>query len=181
LEHSLKYNEKEFYMEALCLCTISLLGGAMTRITISVHINQPPDVVTGALMEPENFVQWTSNLERFEVVKGEAGEAGALARLHYVEQGRSYVMEDFLEYVEPGRKYVSRVTGNGMRIRVETLIDPLDDGTQMTLTWSGTSDNWLAKLLLPFLRGQIKRYALVDLETFKSLVETHGVRFSSGT
>ena len=151
----------------------------MTKFTISVHINQPPDIVDKALAEPENFVHWTSNLERFEVVKGGPGEVGSIARLHYVEQGRSYVMEDILEYCEPGKLYRSRVTGNGMHVKVETLLEPLNGETQMSLTWSGTSDNWIAKLLLPFLRGQIKRHALSDLEKFKTLVETQGVHFSS--
>ncbi len=149
----------------------------MTRFTISIHINRPPDVVTGALMEPDNFIHWTSNLERFEVVSGEAGDAGATALLHYVEQGQSYVMEDYLEYVEPGRKYVSRVSGNGMHIRAETLLEASNDGTKMTLSWSGTSDHLLAKLLFPFLRRQMIRHAQADLDKFKSLVETYGIHF----
>lgn len=132
-------------------------------------------------MEPENFVHWTSNLEKFEVVNGESGEAGATARLHYVEHGQSYVMEDFLEYVEPGRKYISRVSGNGMHIRTETLIEPSGSGTEMTLSWSGTSDYLLAKLLFPFLRKRMIRHAQTDLDTFKTLVETHGIHFPTGT
>jgi hypothetical protein len=150
----------------------------MTRFTISTHINRPPDVVNGALMVPENFVHLTSNLEKFEVVSGNAGEAGATAHLHYVEQGQSYMMEDYLEYIEPGRKYISRVTGNGMHIRTETLLEPSNGGTHMALTWSGTSDYLLAKLLFPFLRRRMIRHAQADLDTFKALVETHGVRFS---
>jgi hypothetical protein len=45
-----------------------------------------------------------ANLEKFEVIKGKIGEIGSIARFHYYEKGRSYIVEDRLEYYEPGKK-----------------------------------------------------------------------------
>ena len=149
----------------------------MTTFKISIHINKPPEIIVKALMRPENAVYWTSDLEKFEVVKGRPGEVGAIAHLHYNEKGRSYIMEDVLEYSEPGRKYVSRVSGGGMNIRVETTINTIIDGTEMTMTWSGKSDKLFMRVLLPFLRKVMIRRAKVDLDKFKTLVETYGADF----
>lgn len=144
---------------------------------ISINIDQPAEIVNQALIEPENALQWTSDLEKFEVVKGEPGLTGSIAHLHYRQGGRSYIMEDVLEYAEPGRRYVSRVSGGGMVARVETTIEPSASRTELTILWSGTSKSILAKLLFPFLRGTMIRRARSDLETFKNLVEAHGAHF----
>ena len=144
---------------------------------ISINIDQPAEIVNQALIEPENALQWTSDLEKFEVVKGEPGLTGSIAHLHYRQGGRSYIMEDVLEYAEPGRRYVSRVSGGGMVARVETTIEPSASRTELTVFWSGTSKSIIAKLFFPFLRGMMIRRARSDLETFKNLVETHGVHF----
>jgi len=149
----------------------------MTSFKTTIRINQPAEVIDQAFMDPANALHWTSDLERFEVVKGKPGEAGAIARLHYSQKGRTHVMEDVLESCEPGRRYVSRVSGGGMIARVETVLSPSAGGTDVTMIWSGTSESFVARLLLPFLRGMIKRRARADLEKFKSLVEAHGASF----
>lgn len=148
---------------------------------ISININQPADIVNQALMVPENAPLWTSDLEKFEVVKGEPGLTGSIAHLHYRQGGRSYIMEEVMEYAEPGRRYVSRVSGGGMVARVETTIEPSASRTELTVFWSGTSKSIISKLFFPFLRGMMIRRARSDLETFKDLVETHGVHFSQKT
>jgi hypothetical protein len=153
----------------------------MTKFEINITINQPPDIVDKAFMEPGNAVQWTSGLVKFEVVKGKPGEIGAIAHLHYLEKGRSHIMEDVLEYCEPGKRYVSRVSGGGMNARVETILNPTDHGTDVIMFWSGTSNSFYVRLILPFLRGMIMRRAKADLRTFKSLVEVHGVHFPEKT
>lgn len=149
----------------------------MPKFKVSVEINQPPDVIDRALEDPDNMVQWTSDLEWFEVVEGRQGEAGAVGRAHYTQRGKPYIMEDVLEYCVPGKKYVSRVSGGGMTARVETLLSPTEEGTEMSISWSGGSRSFPGRLILPLMGPFIKRRAQADLDTFKRLVEIHGAHF----
>ncbi len=149
----------------------------MPKFQISTHINQPPDIVHQAFIDPDNSVQWMQDLVRFETIKGKADEAGSVAHLHYNQKGKSYIMEDVLEYCEPGRKYISRVSGGGISAHVDISIDPSDGGTDITMIWDGTGRNLLIKLILCLMRRKIKRGAQAELETFKRLVEAHGARF----
>ncbi|MBN2168155.1 MAG: SRPBCC family protein [Actinobacteria bacterium] len=143
----------------------------MLKIKVSLTVNQTPGIIAEALNDPGNMVKCTADLERFELIEGKPGEAGAVAHLHYRERGREYVMEDRLEYCAPGKKYVSRVSGNGMSARVETILTPTEEGTEITVFWSGTNSSPVARIILPFMRPVIKRRALADLEAFKKLVE----------
>jgi uncharacterized membrane protein len=143
-----------------------------------IHIDRPPDIVNQAYTDPENMPHWTKHLEKFEVVKGNINQAGALARLHFNKKDRPYIMEDELLETEPGKRYKSRVTGQGIIAEVETLFDQTDQGTLITLKWKGRGSKALVNLMLFLLRGRIRREATSELLKFKTLVERFGVKFS---
>jgi hypothetical protein len=150
----------------------------MTAFSVQIFINQPVEIVCGALLNPDNFPFWTTDLERFEVINGKPGEVGSVGLLHYSQNGQSYVMQDTLLSCEPGKRYTSHVSGDALTALVETTLDSKNNGTEMTITWSGKGKILLLKLLLPFLRGRLIRQSKAELETFKKLVETKGTCFS---
>jgi len=149
----------------------------MPEFNISININSPPNIVHKAFIDPDNSVKWMNDLERFEVVKGKADEAGAIARLHYRQKNGSYIMGDRLEYCEPGRKYVSTVSGDAITARIETTINPTDSGTEIAIHWSGKGKLLPVKLMLFFMGGRLVKQAKAELEKFKNLTEAYGARF----
>jgi len=131
----------------------------MTDFKISTVINQQIDIVVAALMNPDNFVHWTADLEKFDVIKRKPGEVGSIAHLHYSQKGRSYVMEDKLIYCKPGKKYISQVSGDVLTARVETTLLSLGEKTEMGIKWSGKGKIFLLKLLLPLLRKKMIKHS----------------------
>ncbi len=153
----------------------------MPEFTISVDIDKPKDIVEQAYFNPGNMPCYTKYLTRVEVVEGKVGEAGSVARLHYVENGRPYILEDRLIYREPGKKIVSQVSGSGMLIQVETTMESSGNGTRVWLKWSGKGKGFPLNVILPLMGGKIRSSAMEEFETFKGLVETHGAVFPEDT
>ena len=149
----------------------------MVKFKITTNINQSPDVVWKAFIDPQNMTHWTRYLEKMEVIKGKFGEVGAIAHLHYLEKGRSYILEDKLLYYEEGKKIRSQVSGQGMDIEVETILESLPKGTKISMMWNGTSKSFFTRIILRLMQGKITKQAEAELNTFKSLVEMHGVKF----
>lgn len=149
----------------------------MPEFTVSVLIKKPVEVVEQAFFLPANMPCWTKNLVRMEVVSGKIGEAGSLAHMHYMENGRAYVLEDRLLSYEPGKKIVSQVSGSGMKIHVETTFETVDNETRVTLKWSGKGVKFPLNVILMFMGSKIKGSAQEELEIFKELVEIHGAVF----
>ncbi len=150
----------------------------MTTFEVSTEINQSVDIVVEALLNPDNFIYWTSNLERFEVIKGKPGEVGSIGHLHYLQNGHSYLMEDKLIFSDPGKKYISTVTGDALTATVETMLHSNGDETKMKIRWSGKGKRLILKLLLPLIRFRMIKQSKNELNTFKKLVESRGSDFS---
>jgi len=112
-----------------------------------------------------------------EVVEGTFGEVGAKAHLHYLEKGRSYILEDKLLSYEEGRKILSQVSGQGMIIEVETIFNSYQDDTSISINWNGTSKSIIARFILKLMKRKIAKQAEAELDLFKSLVEAYGVKF----
>ena len=142
-----------------------------TTIRADIRIARPPEVVTRVLLDPTQAVLWTTDLERFEVVAGSPGEVGSVARLHYRQNGRPYVMEDTLLEAESNRRYLSQVSGAALIATVETTLTACDDGTRVAIRWIGQGRALPFRLLLPFIRAMIVRQTKTDLRKLKTLVE----------
>jgi hypothetical protein len=143
-----------------------------TTVRSQIFIARPPEEVVQVILDPAKAVLWTSNLERFEVINGNPGEVGSVAHLHYVENGRSYVMKDELIAADPNRRYVSRVSSDALTAEIESVLSPSEGGTRLAIRWTGEGRMPLLRLLLPFMRAAVARQAAADLRKLRDLVES---------
>lgn len=138
----------------------------------AIAIDRPPEEVAKVLLDPSLAVEWTTDLERLEIVSELPGHVGSKARLHYNQNRRRYEMEDHLLEVDPNRRFLSRVSGDAIEAEVETHLHATNGGTQVEVRWTGHAKPILLNLILPFMRRSIVRQSEVDLAKLKALVES---------
>jgi len=54
----------------------------------------------------------------------------------------------------------------------------MKEATKINLKWSGKGKYFILKLLLPFMRKNIRKMAKNELSRFKYFVESYGIDFS---
>ena len=140
------------------------------RLNFEIRLHAPPQAVAALLTSAKDAPKWQKGLVEMEVVRGGPNEVGALARLHYAEKARTYVMQDELLECRPDRRWKSRVSGNGMTVIVDTVLEDSDGDTLLRMSWNGRPDARWARLLFPFLRPVVRRRIASDLESLKRLV-----------
>jgi len=150
----------------------------MVEFTISVTIDQLRETVVKAFLNPHNMIFWTKDLEKIEIIEKEPGKVGAVAHLHYLQNGKQYMMKDELIYCEPGFKYVSKVSADDLTARVETSFIEQGQNTEIKMKWSGRGKNTYMNLSLYILKMKIAKQAKRELNTFKNLVEKRGSKFN---
>lgn len=151
---------------------LSSSNGRVPTIEESIDISASPSTVSDVLLDIEATPLWTSGLERFELVEGKAGEPGCVGRAHYVEGSRRYVVEDRLVEAIPGHHFKSEIQGGGLKATVETNLEEIASGTRLTIRWNGTGTNPITKLVLPFLRRQVRGRTQEDLHALRGVVES---------
>ena len=144
----------------------------MPTVVTTVDIDASPDAVASVLLDAEAAPIWTRGLERLELVHGVAGEPGSVGLAHYVEGRRRSTLQDRLIAVTPNRRYLSEVVGGGLKATIETLLEPLENGTRMTVSWTGQGTIPLTRLTLPLLKPLISRRSKEDLQALRDLVES---------
>lgn len=144
----------------------------MPVVDASVFVAAPPTAVSAVLLDADAAPLWTAGLERLELIEGKVGEPGSVGHAHYREGKRSYVLEDRLVSVDPNCRYVSTITGGGLTADVETTLEPMGDGTMITITWAGTGTNPFTRLVISLMKRRIGKRAGRDLDALRTLVES---------
>jgi hypothetical protein len=150
----------------------------MPTIETSILIKQTPQIIEDALLNPDNAVHWTADLERFEVISRTPNLVGSVAHLHYKQGERRYILEDVMEDYVPEKYFKSRVTGGGLTAQVETWLQEQNGSTVVRMRWAGKGTTLFMRLFLPFIRFSILKGMTAELEKFRGLVEKYGENFT---
>lgn len=148
---------------AVIVGVVALVGASMPaehEITRSARFTAPRDAVFGALMDFAAYPQWRTDVERLEILEDD-GE-GVRFREHGMGSATTYRV---VESIPPSRLEI-RVEDEGQPFGGSwTLtLQPFDNGTSLTITEAGVTDNPFIRILALVWSpaGAMERY-LTDL------------------
>lgn len=138
---------------------------------LEIEIDKPLREVYAAFNNPDNLPLWLKGLQRTEIISGEPGKVGAKTRQIYLERGRIVEMIETITAHVPEKHMAGIIEGPGMNATLEiNFVDRGEKtGLQFRSNFKGISI--MMSLMLPFMRGVIRKRQCGDLETFKRMVE----------
>lgn len=141
-------------------------------VEFEVEIDRPLRDVYAAFNHPDNLPRWIQGLQRTELISGEPGKVGAKTRQIYLERGRIVEMIETITAHEPERHMSGTLEAPGMHATMH--VDFVDRGDRTGIRFSSNFEGRSIgmRLMLPFIKGALKKRSTGDLETFKRLVES---------
>ncbi|MEZ6044552.1 MAG: SRPBCC family protein [Planctomycetaceae bacterium] len=145
------------------------------KLSTNTIINAPLETVFAKGTDFEHCEEWISGIIKAEVLT--AGPVGLGTRWKETRMmfgKESDEVMELVEFEEP-RYYVASAYNCGTRYRTEISMEPVDEGTVVTATFTGTAESFFARimnLLLGWMaKGTVLKMMQQDLQDLKRAVE----------
>lgn len=136
-----------------------------------VEVDKPLSEVYAAFNNSENMPRWLTGLQRTEQISGEPGQVGSVSKQIYLERGRIVEMIETITAHEAERFFEGNLEGPG--VSGQLRVDFIDRGDRTGVRFASNVQGagFLTRLMMPFMKGTIRKRQVGDLERFKELVE----------
>ncbi|MEU5841760.1 SRPBCC family protein [Rhodococcus sp. NPDC047139] len=138
----------------------------------SIIIDKPVDEVFAFFAAAENAPVYMTNVMDYELVSGEGGKEGSLARATVKVAGRKIELTEELARVEPGRAQHRRSVKSPIRYETVFRFDPVETGTRVTFRQDTEEvGSFFVKFTQPVVEKLYARDVRNNLEHAKQLLE----------
>jgi len=141
----------------------------MIKYESHVVIDRPPDVVFGALLNPDLYEKWTPMAD-MEFVDAGPPRVGIRGRFRMTEGPIKDPLDMEIVEFEPDRKVAFRITHPSLDWLAVTSLRPEGVGTRVTYAGEMSLRGW-RRILEPLMSGEVSRGEAQEIAKFKALLE----------
>lgn len=141
------------------------------RVVESVVIERAPEEVWAVISDPGTHTTWRPALREFRPLSD--GPLGVGSRIREVLEwrGREIVIDDVVTAFDPPRRLGIRGEWKAADFEMDLLLEPVGEGTKVTMDWPLHPKSFLLKLAAPFMGGAMRKATNEELELLKAHVE----------
>jgi len=139
---------------------------------VSITINQPVETVWDKLMNPDNLKFWLTGFVSVDHVSGEYGKPGAISKLKFKERGKEIEVTEAVTAIKPNQQYSFAMTSTAFNAETDIRLISFGNRTEMIQTVQFFPKQFIMKLMMPLLKGAMKKRMGNELISFKNFVET---------
>jgi carbon monoxide dehydrogenase subunit G len=144
----------------------------MGRITVTRTVNAPPDVVFRTVADIRQFSKAVPGIVKYEFLSEMQSGVGTRFRQTRVRDGNETATElEVTEFVENDR--IRLVADDGQVTIWDTVfaVKAENGRTGLTMNMDANSYKWLAKIVVYFIMGLVRRVVEQDMDSVKALCE----------
>lgn len=143
----------------------------MISYTTTTTIQQPIKQVYALLLDESKVNLWLKGLQKIETISGTPGEAGFKGKYTFVENNRTVIFHEEITEVDPGQSFSSIMHSDGLIMEGHTKLEDLSGSTRLIVHQNVRGKTFFMKLMMPFLKGMMRKRQAEDFYRFKQLVE----------
>ncbi|GIU95969.1 MAG: hypothetical protein KatS3mg012_2426 [Gaiellaceae bacterium] len=141
------------------------------RIVESILIDRPPEDVWAVVSDLETHTIWRPALVEFRRLDDRPLRIGSQIREVLRWGTREIEIEDVVTALDPPRRFALRGGWSAADFEVDFLLEPVGDGTRVTMDWPLRPKSPLLRLAAPFLKRTMSKATREELEKLRDYVE----------
>lgn len=149
----------------------------MSNLNIECWIDAKPERVFQVVTDIANLPEHVEAIQSVEVLTDGPVGVGTRFRETRIMLKREASEEMEFTSFDPPKAFTLEANSRGAKYITTYTIEPQNNGTLLSITFDATAASPVARvasaLLMPFLKGAIRRAVEADLENFKHVAETN--------
>jgi uncharacterized protein YndB with AHSA1/START domain len=143
----------------------------MTRFNIKIEINCPIEQVYAAFVDWAHAPLWRRGITAVEFDGGVHGKLGSKRRFTCLKNGREITFDETVFDMVVNEACYFRTDHERMYCLANVLFRERDGGTRMTSSVHAYGRGMFWRLVVPFMKGNLRRRQQADFELFKAYLE----------
>ena len=143
----------------------------MTHISTTVLINRPLGDVYSCFMDKDKLDRWLTGFKSVETILGEPLTVGSKHRMVFSERGKEVEMVETVTSIKENEEFAFLLDHDCMSSENRVTFREVGGGTEITSTSSFQGKGLLWRLMMPLLKGSVRRRQQGDFEKLKRLIE----------
>ena len=141
-------------------------------IKVTITINQPAEKVWELFMNPDNLQHWFTGFVSAEHLSGNIGETGSVSKLKFMERGKVMEVTETVLIAKPNQQYAFEMRHDTFETETDIRFISFGQRTEMVQTVQFSPKGFFMKLLMPMVKGAMKKRMANELLRFKNFAET---------
>jgi|SRR5215469_16179391 len=146
----------------------------MNEFTIIAVIGRPVDEVFAVIRDVDRAPLWTPGLSEVRITSDGPLEAGSTLLYRGTFLGRGYEAPVLCTALTDNKQFATRTTGGPFYLETDAMLEPVTEGTQVTVTYRGESRGFF-KLAEPLIIRLSKKHWETAAENLRTLMEDHAI------
>ncbi|HVG41898.1 MAG TPA: SRPBCC family protein [Chitinophagaceae bacterium] len=140
-------------------------------IKVTTTINATPQKVWEQFMNPDNLKHWLTGFLSAKHLSGTIGEAGSISQLKFMERGKEMEVTETVLFSNPNRQYTFRMESASFSTQNDIRLISFGNRTEIIQTAQFQPNGFFMKLIIPFIKGEMKKRMLNELLKLKNFIE----------
>jgi ribosome-associated toxin RatA of RatAB toxin-antitoxin module len=146
----------------------------MNEFTIVTVIGRPVDEVFAVIQDVAKTPVWTPGLSEARIISDGPLEPGSALLYQGTFLGRAYESPAVCTALTENKQFATKSTSGPFHIEIDTTLEPVDSGTQVTSFYRGESRGFF-KVAEPILVRLTRKHFETAAENLRTLLEDQAI------